>query len=75
MQEFLGPDLRNIKGQLPTSRNTNRQHSRKQFLEAANQSDSKSSDASTSLSNENLHPVELPSTSIAAEVNLKLLQE
>lgn len=73
MQEFLGPDLRNIKGQLPTSRN--RQHSRKQFLEAANQSDSKSSDASTSLSNENLHPVELPSTSIAAEVNLKLLQE
>ncbi|KAI3450037.1 hypothetical protein Pfo_006702 [Paulownia fortunei] len=70
-EELLGADLRNIKGQLSTSGSSNRQPSRKQFMESTNLSDSKSSEASTSLSIDNLCAVDsasLPSTSRAAEV-------
>ncbi|KAL9169207.1 hypothetical protein ABFS82_04G065500 [Erythranthe guttata] len=66
-EELAVPELRNNKGQLSTSQSTNR---RKQLLELTNPSDSKSSDASTSLSIDNLFPIDspsLPSTSRAAE--------
>lgn len=49
MQELLGSDLRNIKGQVMTSTTGTRQPSRKQLRETS-LSDSKSSETSTSLS-------------------------
>ncbi|KAL8527417.1 hypothetical protein ACS0TY_005323 [Phlomoides rotata] len=70
-EELFGADLRNIKGQSPTSGGCNRQPSRKQFIESTNPTDSKSSEASTSLSITNLCAVDsasLPSTSKATEV-------
>ncbi|XP_075512182.1 LOW QUALITY PROTEIN: rho GTPase-activating protein 7-like [Primulina tabacum] len=69
-QEFLGIDLRNIKGQILTSGSSSRQPSRKQIMEATSLSDSKSTEASTSLSMDDLCAVDsasIPSTSRAAE--------
>ncbi|KAI3461160.1 hypothetical protein Pfo_017823 [Paulownia fortunei] len=70
-EELLGLDLRNIKGQLLTSGGNSRLPSRKQLVESASLSDSKSTEASTSLSLDDLCAVDsasLPSTSRAAEV-------
>ncbi|KAL0390767.1 UNVERIFIED_CONTAM: Rho GTPase-activating protein 7 [Sesamum calycinum] len=70
-EELLGTDLRNIKGQLLTSGSSSRLPSRKLFIEPTNLSDSKSAEASTSLSMDDLCAVDspsLPSTSRAAEV-------
>ncbi|KAL0370312.1 UNVERIFIED_CONTAM: Rho GTPase-activating protein 7 [Sesamum angustifolium] len=70
-EELLGSDLRNIKGQLLTSGSSSRLPSRKLFIEPTNLSDSKSAEASTSLSMDDLCAVDspsLPSTSRAAEV-------
>ncbi|XP_073054328.1 rho GTPase-activating protein 7-like isoform X3 [Primulina eburnea] len=69
-EEFLGTDLRNIKGQILTSGSSSRQASRKQIMEATSLSDSKSTEASTSLSMDDLCAVDsasIPSTSRAAE--------
>ncbi|KZV44449.1 rho GTPase-activating protein 7 [Dorcoceras hygrometricum] len=69
-EEFLATDLRNIKGQILTSGSSSRQPSRKQFMESTSLSDSKSTEASTSLSMDDLCAVDsasLPSTSRAAE--------
>ncbi|XP_073021814.1 rho GTPase-activating protein 7-like isoform X1 [Primulina eburnea] len=69
-EEYLGTDLRNMKGQILTSGGSSRQPSRKQFMEATSLSDSKSTEASTSLSMDDLCAVDsasLPSTSRAAE--------
>jgi len=72
MQEsLLGTDWRNIKGQVLAS---GRQPSRKQFLESS-PSDSKSTEASTSMSVDDLGALDsasVPSTSRAAEVRIKL---
>lgn len=67
--------MRNIKGQLFASGNSSRQPSRKQFMESASLSESKSTEASTSLSVDDLCGVDsatsIPSTSKAAEVILE----
>lgn len=71
----MGADLRNIKGQLLTSGSSSRVPSRKQLIESTSLNDSKSTDASTSLSMDDFCAVDsaaLPSTSRAAEVRLKL---
>lgn len=66
----MGTDWRNIKGQVLASGNGSRQPSRKQFIESS-PSDSKSTEASTSMSVDDLGPdsASVPSTSRAAEVS------
>ncbi|KAK7385899.1 hypothetical protein VNO78_31849 [Psophocarpus tetragonolobus] len=69
-ESLLGTDWRNIKGQVLASGNGSRQPSRKQFIESS-PSDSKSTEASTSISVDDLGAVDsasVPSTSRAAEV-------
>ncbi|KAK7300246.1 hypothetical protein RJT34_11087 [Clitoria ternatea] len=68
---LLGNEWRNIKGQVLASGNSSRQSSRKQFMDSNSPSDSKSTEASTSMSVDDLCAVDsgsLPSTSRAAEV-------
>nr|XP_027102572.1 rho GTPase-activating protein 7-like isoform X1 [Coffea arabica] len=70
-EELLGSDLRNIKGQVLTSGSSSRQPSRKQFIDSTSLSDSKSTEASTSLSVDEFGAVDsvaIPSTSRAGEV-------
>ncbi|KAK7372745.1 hypothetical protein VNO80_06132 [Phaseolus coccineus] len=68
-ENLVGTDWRNIKGQVLASGNGSRQPSRKQFIESS-PSDSKSTEASTSMSVDDLGPdsASVPSTSRAAEV-------
>ncbi|KAK4482796.1 hypothetical protein RD792_009966 [Penstemon davidsonii] len=69
-EELFGAEPRNIRGQLLTSGNSNRQIPRKQFMESTSLS-SKSTESSTSLYMDDLCAVDsasLPSTSRAAEV-------
>ncbi|KAK6138243.1 hypothetical protein DH2020_027990 [Rehmannia glutinosa] len=72
LAELLGVDLRNIKGQSLTSGSNSRLPSRKQLVESASLSDSKSTEASTILSVDDLCAVDsstsLPSTSRVTEV-------
>ncbi|CAL5434049.1 unnamed protein product [Camellia sinensis] len=70
-ESLLGAELRNIKGQVLTSGSSSRQPARKQFLDSASFSDSKSTEASTSISMDELCAVDsasMPSTSRATEV-------
>ncbi|KAF7833322.1 rho GTPase-activating protein 7-like isoform X1 [Senna tora] len=70
-ENLLGADWRNVKGQVLASGNGSRQPSRKQFVDSASPCDSKSTEASTSVSVEDLGAVDsasFPSTSRAAEV-------
>lgn len=70
MQEPLGADMRNFKGQVLTSGASSRQPVRKLFLDTT-LSDSKSTEASTSLSLDELGNIDSPcgpSTSRAIEV-------
>jgi len=70
----MGTDWRNIKGQVLASGNGSRQPSRKQFVESS-PSDSKSTEASTSISVDDLGAVDsasVPSTSRAAEVSIQI---
>jgi len=69
-ENLVGTDWRNIKGQVLASGNGSRQPSRKQFIESS-PSDSKSTEASTSMSVDDLGPdsASVPSTSRAAEVS------
>ncbi|PIN06504.1 hypothetical protein CDL12_20937 [Handroanthus impetiginosus] len=69
--EELGADPRNIKGQLLTSGSSSKHPSRKQLFESTSLNDSKVSEASTSLSIDNLYAVDsasLPSTSRVTEM-------
>ncbi|KAL3035648.1 hypothetical protein AAZX31_02G263000 [Glycine max] len=69
-ESLLGTDWRNIKGQVLASGNGTRQPSRKQFLESS-PSDSKSTEASTSMSVDDLGAIDsasVPSTSRVADV-------
>ncbi|CAI8586704.1 unnamed protein product [Vicia faba] len=69
-ESVLGNDWRNIKGQVLASGNGTRQPSRKPFIDSS-PSDSKSTEASTSMSIDELGVVDsgsVPSTSRAAEV-------
>ncbi|KAF5957495.1 hypothetical protein HYC85_004720 [Camellia sinensis] len=69
-ESLLGAKLRNIKGQVLTSGSNSRQPARKQFLDSASFSDSKSTEASTSISMDELCAVDsasVPSTSRATE--------
>ncbi|KAL3620333.1 Rho GTPase-activating protein 7 [Castilleja foliolosa] len=64
----LGIDLRNNKGQLSTSGTNSRMPPRKQLVQSASMSDSKSTEASTSLSvDDAVDSASIPSTSRAAE--------
>lgn len=70
----MGADFRNIKGQGLTS-GSSRQHIWKQLLESTSFSDSKSTEASTSISMDEFCAVDsasVPSTSRAAEVRVVL---
>ncbi|XP_057479282.1 rho GTPase-activating protein 7-like [Actinidia eriantha] len=69
-ESILGAELRNIKGQVLTSGSSSRQLARKHFGESASFSDSKSTEASTSISVDDLCAVDsasIPSTSRVAE--------
>ncbi|KAF7815625.1 rho GTPase-activating protein 7-like isoform X2 [Senna tora] len=69
-ESLLGTDWRNVKGQVLASGSGNRQPSRKQFVDSLSPSDSKSTEASTSMSVDDLGAVDsasLPSTSRTAE--------
>ncbi|GMY16017.1 rho GTPase-activating protein 7 isoform X4 [Fagus crenata] len=70
-ESLLGTEWRGIKGQVLAPGNSIKQPSRKQFLDSTSLSDSKSTEASTSLSMDELCAVDsasVPSTSRAAEV-------
>ncbi|XP_057801200.1 rho GTPase-activating protein 7-like isoform X2 [Salvia miltiorrhiza] len=70
-EELMGADVRNIKGQLFAYGSNGRLPSRKQLIEPTSLSDSKSTEASTSLSMDDFPAVDsaaVPSTSRAAEV-------
>ncbi|CAL5442964.1 unnamed protein product [Camellia sinensis] len=70
-ESLLGAELRNIKGQVLTSGSSSRQPARKQFLDSSSFSDSKSTEASTSISMDELCAVDsasVPSTSRATEI-------
>lgn len=70
-ESLLGADWRNMKGQVLASGSSTKQPSRKQFMESTSLSDSKSTEASTSISMDELCAVDsasIPSTSRAAEV-------
>lgn len=72
-ESLLGGDWRNIKGQILASGSGSRQPSRKQFTDPSGISESKSTDASTSLSVDELSSVDsasVPSTSRAAEASV-----
>lgn len=74
LQELLGADLRNIKGQSSATGGCNRQPSQKLFIGSTNPIDSKSSEASTSLATASaVGSASLPSPSRATEVRLELL--
>uniref|UniRef100_A0A2N9FMF7 Rho-GAP domain-containing protein n=1 Tax=Fagus sylvatica TaxID=28930 RepID=A0A2N9FMF7_FAGSY len=69
-ESLLGTEWRGIKGQVLAPGNSIKQPSRKQFLDSTSLSDSKSTEASTSLSMDELCAVDsasVPSTSRAAE--------
>lgn len=69
----MGADGRNIKGQLLAHGSNSRLPSRKQFIEPSSLTDSKSTEASTSLSVDDFPAVDsgaVPSTSRVAEVRL-----
>ncbi|XP_031121526.1 rho GTPase-activating protein 7-like isoform X2 [Ipomoea triloba] len=69
-EELFGSELRNIKGQVLTSGSTSRQPGRKHSLETTSLSDSKSTEASASLSMDELGGVDsvsVPSTSRVTE--------
>ncbi|GMP75395.1 hypothetical protein CsSME_00032504 [Camellia sinensis var. sinensis] len=73
-KSLLGAELRNIKGQVLTSGSSSKQPVRKQFLDSASFSDSESTEASTSISMDELCAVDsasVPSTSRATEVDIK----
>ncbi|KAJ9542851.1 hypothetical protein OSB04_029357 [Centaurea solstitialis] len=63
-ENSLGAELRNLKGQALMN---GRQPARKQFLDSASLSDSKSTEASTSLTMDDFGAADLPSTSRPAE--------
>ncbi|XP_022898333.1 rho GTPase-activating protein 7-like isoform X2 [Olea europaea var. sylvestris] len=70
-EELLGADLRNMTGHVLTSGSSSRLSARKPFIDPTSLSDSKSNEASTSLSMDGLCAVDsasIPSTSRAAEV-------
>lgn len=70
---FWGTDWRNVKGQLLASDTNSRPPGRKPFTDSTSLSDSKSTEASTSISVDDLSAVDsaaMPSTSRAAEVRL-----
>ncbi|KAL8480183.1 hypothetical protein ACS0TY_026426 [Phlomoides rotata] len=69
-EELLGTDPRNNKGQLLTSGSSSRLPSRKQIIDSTNLSNSKSTEASTSLSNDfnAADSAALPSSSRVPEV-------
>ncbi|KAA8544615.1 hypothetical protein F0562_022614 [Nyssa sinensis] len=70
-ESLPGADMRNIKGHVLTSGSSSRQPARKQFLEPTSLTDSKGTEASTSISMDELCAVDSasgPSTSRAAEV-------
>ncbi|GMP91455.1 hypothetical protein CsSME_00042151 [Camellia sinensis var. sinensis] len=70
-ESLLGAELRNIKGQVLTSGRSSRQPAQKQFIDSASFGDSKSIEASTSISMDELYAVDstsVPSTSRVAEV-------
>ncbi|XP_062172251.1 rho GTPase-activating protein 7 isoform X2 [Alnus glutinosa] len=70
-ESLLGTDWRTIKGQVLASGTNIKQPSRKQFLDSTSLCDSKSTEASTSMSVDELSAVDsaaVPSTSRAAEV-------
>lgn len=72
---LLGADWRNVKGQVLTSGNGSKQPSRKQFVDSSSPCDSKSTEASTSMSVDELCAVDsasFPSTSRTAEVRIRL---
>ncbi|KAM1000342.1 hypothetical protein ACFX2A_007102 [Malus domestica] len=72
-ESLLGEDWRTIKGQILASGSSVRQPSRKQFMDPASISESKSTDASKSLSVDELSAVDsvsLPSTSRAPEASV-----
>jgi len=66
-ENSLGAELRNLKGQALVN---GRQPGRKQFLDSTSLSDSKSTEASTSLTMDDFGAADLPSTSRPAEVRL-----
>ncbi|TQE06238.1 hypothetical protein C1H46_008178 [Malus baccata] len=71
-ESLLGADWRTIKGQILASASSTRQPSRKQFMDPASRSESKNTDASTSLSVDELSAVDsasMPSTSRAPEAS------
>ncbi|XP_015873668.3 rho GTPase-activating protein 7 [Ziziphus jujuba] len=70
-ESLLGTDWRNIKGQVLVSGSGSRQPNRKPFMDSTSLTDSKSTEASTSMSMDELSAVDsaaVPSTSRAAEV-------
>ncbi|KAM3692610.1 hypothetical protein ACB098_08G100600 [Castanea mollissima] len=70
-ESLLGTDWRSIKGQALASGSSIKQPSRKQFIDSTSLSDSKSTEASTSMSMDELCAVDsasVPSTSRVAEV-------
>ncbi|GER41059.1 Rho GTPase-activating protein [Striga asiatica] len=70
-EELLGSDSRNVKGQISTAGTNSKLSSRKSLVESPSISNSKSTEASTGLSADDLGAVDsayLPSTSRAAEV-------
>ncbi|KAM1342761.1 hypothetical protein ACFX2F_007039 [Malus domestica] len=72
-ESLLGEDWRTIKGQILASGSSVRQPSRKQFMDPASISESKSTDASKSLSVDELSAVDsvsMPSTSRAPEASV-----
>ncbi|KAM1000343.1 hypothetical protein ACFX2A_007102 [Malus domestica] len=74
-ESLLGEDWRTIKGQILASGSSVRQPSRKQFMDPASISESKSTDASKSLSVDELSAVDsvsLPSTSRAPEASVSI---
>ncbi|CAI9106267.1 OLC1v1005388C1 [Oldenlandia corymbosa var. corymbosa] len=71
-EELLGSDSRNVKGQLLASGSSSRQPTRKQFMDSPSLGDSKSTEASTSLSLEELGAVDstsVPSSSRAEVID------
>ncbi|KAM1754670.1 hypothetical protein PS2_006965 [Malus domestica] len=74
-ESLLGEDWRTIKGQILASGSSVRQPSRKQFMDPASISESKSTDASKSLSVDELSAVDsvsMPSTSRAPEASVSI---
>ncbi|KAJ0021548.1 hypothetical protein Pint_30843 [Pistacia integerrima] len=70
-ENLLGADWRNVKGQVSATGSSSRLPSRKQFMESTSLSDSKSTEASTTVSLDDLavDSASVPSTSRAVEVS------